>query len=161
MVQSSSSAQSTSNSIGVRIPTNTITLKETFKCRASDLYRALTVKEVGSVKFSGAITSVSVVRLSMNDGTVHVGVTGLNVYSSVDVWETESVVVLTVVLSEVLKSFHRYLCLIFCFFVLKTGGKEICFRSSNDGLLLFLLPMGCFEVHKFVAYTCWCMICSM
>ena len=73
---------------------------------------------MGSVKFSGAITSISVVRLSMNDGTVHVGVTGLNVYSSVDVWETESVVVLTVVLSEVLKSFHRYLFFWFFFFVL-------------------------------------------
>ena len=36
-----------SNNVGVQI--TTITLKETFKCRAADLYRAHTVKEVGFV----------------------------------------------------------------------------------------------------------------
>lgn len=35
-----------SSSVGVRIHTTTVTLKETFRCSASDLYRALTVKEI-------------------------------------------------------------------------------------------------------------------
>ena len=46
VVQSTSTS---SKGVGVRIPTTTVTLKETFKCRAADLYRALTVKEVGCV----------------------------------------------------------------------------------------------------------------
>nr|KAG5696978.1 hypothetical protein BaRGS_008440 [Batillaria attramentaria] len=35
-----------SSSVGVRIPTTSLTMKETFKCTASDVYRALTVKEM-------------------------------------------------------------------------------------------------------------------
>ncbi|KAK7104122.1 activator of 90 kDa heat shock protein ATPase homolog 1-like [Littorina saxatilis] len=66
------SASSKSNNIGVRIPTNTVTLKENFKCRASDLYRALTVKEMVQA-YTGSDSVIEAVpgeRFSLMGGNV-------------------------------------------------------------------------------------------